>query len=162
MYTRILVPLDGSALAERAVSHASKIARAMGAELILAQFVQPPLGGAPEAGQSEEVRAIRDAGAEANAYLAGIAGRLSGEGCNSVRVEIREGAPAEGILGLAHNDDVDLIVMCTHGRTGLSKMLMGSVAEKVMLTTKRPVMLVKPERVRATRVDEADVFLSAH
>lgn len=162
MYTRILVPLDGSALAERAVSHASKIARAMGAELILAQFVQPPLGDAPEAGQAAEISAIRDAGAEANAYLAGIAGKLSAEGCESVRIEILEGAPAEGILGLAHREDVDLIIMSTHGRTGLSKVLMGSVAEKVVLTTKRPVMLVKPERIRAARVDEADVFLSAH
>jgi hypothetical protein len=52
--------------------------------------------------------------------------------------------------------------MSTHGRTGLSKALMGSVAEKVMLTTKRPVMLVKPERIPvAPHIDETDTFLGA-
>jgi hypothetical protein len=52
--------------------------------------------------------------------------------------------------------------MSTHGRTGISKLLMGSVAEKVMLTTKRPVMLIKPERSRTERIEEVDAILSAH
>ncbi|MBI5575831.1 MAG: universal stress protein [Deltaproteobacteria bacterium] len=59
--------------------------------------------------------------------------------------------------------DVDILVMSTHGRTGFSKVLMGSVAEQVMLTTKRPVMLVKPEKFPvAHHVDEGEVFTSAH
>ena len=162
MYTKILVPLDGSILAERALPHAGEIARATGAEVILLQVVRAPLGDSPEAGQAEENRAFQDAVAETRAYLGKIVANLSGEYNAKVRPEILEGSPAEGILGFAHKEDVDLIIMSTHGRSGVSKLLMGSVAEKVMLTTKRPVMLVKPERSRKERVEEVDVFLSAH
>ena len=162
MYTRILVPLDGSALAERALPHAGGIGRATGAEVILLQVVQAPLGDAPEAGQTEEDRAIREVAVEALSYLGTIAGKLKEEGSIKVRTEVLEGPAADGILGFAHREDVDLIIMSTHGRTGISKLLMGSVAEKVMLTTKRPVMLIKPERSRTERIEEVDAILSAH
>jgi nucleotide-binding universal stress UspA family protein len=162
MYARILVPLDGSALAERALPHAGGIARATGAEVILLQVVRAPLGDAPEAGQTEEDRAIRESVVEALSYLGKIAGKLDEEGSVKVRTEVLEGPAAEGILGFARREDVDLIIMSTHGRTGISKLLMGSVAEKVMLTTKRPVMLIKPERSRAERIEEVDAILSAH
>jgi nucleotide-binding universal stress UspA family protein len=162
MYSRILVPLDGSSLAERALPHAGGISRMTGAQVILLQVVRAPLGDAPEAGQTEEDRAIREAAVEALSYLGKIAGTLGEEGCTKVRTEVLEGAAAEGILGFAHGEDVDLIIMSTHGRTGISKLLMGSVAEKVMLTTKRPVMLIKPERTHAERIEEVDAILSAH
>jgi nucleotide-binding universal stress UspA family protein len=162
MYARILVPLAGSALAERALPHAGGIGRATGAEVILLQVVQAPLGDAPEAGQTEEDRAIREAAVEALSYLGTIAGKLKEEGNVKVRTEVLEGPAVEGILGFAHREDVDLIIMSTHGRTGISKLLMGSVAEKVMLTTKRPVMLIKPERSRTERIEEVDAILSAH
>ncbi len=162
MYARILVPLDGSALAERALPHAGGIGRATGAEVILLQVVQAPLGDAPEAGQTEEDRAIREVAVEALSYLGTIAGKLKEEGSIKVRSEVLEGPAADGILGFAHREDVDLIIMSTHGRTGISKLLMGSVAEKVMLTTKRPVMLIKPERSRTERIEEVDAILSAH
>ncbi len=162
MYTKILVPLDGSALAERALPHAGEIARATGAEVILMQVVRAPLGDTPEAGQEEENKAFQVAVAEARTYLGKTSEKLVGEWNARVRPEILEGSPAEGILGIAHKEDVDLIIMSTHGRSGVSRLLMGSVAEKVMLTTKRPVMLVKPERSRTERIDEADVILSAH
>ncbi len=161
MYTKILVPLDGSALAERAIAQAEQIAKATGAELILMQVVQTPLGKTPEAGETEELKALRESGAQARAYLGMVATRASGAGIKT-RFEVLEGAPAAGILAFAHNEDVDIIVMSTHGRSGLSKLVMGSVAEKVMLTTKRPVLLVKPERLHVEHIDEADVFLSAH
>ncbi len=161
MYTKILVPLDGSALAERAIVQAEEIARPAGAELILVQVVQAPLGQTPEAGQAEEEKAFRETAAQARAYLSMVATRVSGAGVRA-RFVLLEGAPAAGILGFAHDEDVDLIVMSTHGRSGISKVVMGSVAEKVMLTTKRPVLLVKPERLQVSRVDETDVFLSAH
>lgn len=161
MYTKILVPLDGSALAERAIVQAEEIARAAGAELILIQVVQAPLGQTPEAGQAEEEKAFRETAAQARAYLGMVATRVSGGGVRS-RFVVLEGSPAAGILGFAHDEDVDMIVMSTHGRSGISKLVMGSVAEKVMLTTKRPVLLVKPERLHVSHIDEADVFLSAH
>jgi nucleotide-binding universal stress UspA family protein len=162
MYTKILVPLDGSALAERALPHAGEIARSTGAEVILLQVVGAPLGDAPEAGQSEETRAFQEAVAATRTYLGTIAGKLAEEWGAKVRAEVVEGSPADGILGCAHRENVDLLIMSTHGRSGVSKLLMGSVAEKVMLTTKRPVMLVKPERSRTERIEEVDAFLSAH
>lgn len=161
MYTKILVPLDGSTLAERAITQADEIARATGAEVILLQVVQAPLAKVPEAGQAEEDNAIKEIAAGARAYLAMVASRVSADGAK-VRFEVLAGAPATGILGFAHKEDVDLIVMSTHGRSGLSRLVMGSVAEKVMLTTRRPVLLVKPEKVFVEKIDEADAFLSAH
>lgn len=162
MYKKILVPLDGSALAERAIHHATEIAKGTGAEVILLQVVPIPLARVPEAGQKEEETSIREVAARAKAYLERVAARPIKEGVKT-RVAILEGAADGAILGFAHNEEVDILVMSTHGRTGLSKALMGSVAEKVMLTTKRPVMLVKPERIPvAAHIDEVETFLSAH
>lgn len=162
MYKKILVPLDGSALAERAINHAAEIARGTGAELILLEVVQLPLSKVPEAGAKEEEKSIREVADEAKAYLNRIAARVIKEGTKA-RIAVLEGAVAGAILGFAHDEDVDLLVMSTHGRTGFSKALQGSVAEEVMHTTKRPVMLVKPERFPvAHHVDEAETFLSAH
>ncbi len=161
MYTKILLPLDGSSLAERAVSHAAEIARGTSAELILLQVVHDPLADAPEAGQQEESRAVAEVSALALEYLQRIAASLAADGIKA-RCAVLEGEPAAAILGLAHDENVDAIVMSTHGRSGFSKLIMGSVAEKVALTTKRPVMLVKPERVAVEHVDEVDTFLSAH
>jgi nucleotide-binding universal stress UspA family protein len=162
MYKKILVPLDGSALAERAVNHAVEIARGAGAELILLEVVQVPMAAVPEAGVTEEIKSAQEIAAQSKAYLNMVASRAAKEGVK-VRTVILEGAADGAILGFAHNEDVDIIVMSTHGRTGLPKALMGSVAEKVMLTTKRPVMLVKPEKFPVEHhVDEAETFLSAH
>jgi len=162
MYKKILVPLDGSALAERAINHAAEIARGTGAELILLEVVQVPLAKVPEAGRSEEEKSIQEVAAQSKAYLDRLASRVSKEGVK-VRTVVLEGAADGAILGFAHDEDVDILVMSTHGRTGLSKALMGSVAERVTLATKRPVMLVKPERIPlAHHIDEMDTFLSAH
>ncbi|HEY7586667.1 MAG TPA: universal stress protein [Candidatus Deferrimicrobiaceae bacterium] len=162
MYKKILVPLDGSALAERAITHAAEIARGAGAELILLEVVQVPLAKTPEAGSTEEIKSIQEIAAQSKIYLNMLAARVGKEGVK-VRTVVMEGAADGAILGFAHNEDVDIIVMSTHGRTGLSKALMGSVAEKVMLTTKRPVMLVKPEKVPvAHHIDETETFVSAH
>lgn len=158
MAAKILVPLDGSALAERAVEQAEKIAKALGYEVILFRVIQNPLAGAPEAGPAAEERATLDSIDEAYSYLKPIASRLEGNGIKA-RVEVGEGPPYAGILGLAHKEDVEFIIMSTHGRTGLTRALMGSVAEKVVYTTKRPVMLVKPEKIFASRTDEADAIL---
>lgn len=161
MYTKILVPLDGSALAERALTHAEKIAKGTGAELILMQAVGIPLADAPEAGPSEETKAFTEEVESARAYLESVAGRLRKEGL-PVRNVVARGAADSEILGFAHRENVDILVMSTHGRSGLSKLLMGSVAQKVMLTTKRPVMLVKPERIHTPRVEEVDTIVGAH
>jgi len=161
MKPKILVPLDGSKLAERAVEQAEKIAKALGHEVILFQVIRNPLASTPEVGPETEERATLDTIDTANAYLKSIASGLESKGIKT-RVEVGEGPPYAGILGLAHREDVDFIIMSTHGRTGLTRALMGSVAEKVVYTTKRPVMLVKPEKIFRARSDEAAAILSMH
>lgn len=161
MQMKILVPLDGSKLSERALTQAETFAKALGAEILLTRVVESPLATAPEAGPAVEETVAEETIGQARSYLDGIVSDLKGKGIQG-RAVVQEGTPYSAILELAHNEDVDFIVMSTHGRTGLSKAIMGSVAEKVVFTTKRPVMLVKPERIHKERVDEAAVIMSMH
>ena len=154
MYEKILVPLDGSTLAERAIRHAQEIARGSRSEILLLQAVNLPMPVVPEAVLAPDGRWLAEARTEAARYLEGIAGPLRKEGMR-VRTLLDERPPADAILHVATREEVDLIVMSTHGRGGLSRLLMGSVAESVFRATSRTVMLVKPERpVIATHPDE--------
>ena len=154
MYEKILVPLDGSALAELAIRHAQAIARGTRSEILLMQAVNFPLPVVPEAVLIPDAKWLTEAKKEAAGYLEGIAAPLREEGMR-VRTLLDERPPADAILHVAAREEVDLIVMSTHGRGGLTRMLMGSVAESVFRATSRTVMLVKPERpVVATHRDE--------
>jgi nucleotide-binding universal stress UspA family protein len=145
MYGKILTPLDGSSFSESALSHAVEIARSTGAELLLLRVVQDPLAAVPEAAVGAKPRAIYKRAISAYRYLQGLTARLGGEGIK-IHAKVLEGDPAATILCYAHRENVDVIVMGTHGRSGLLRMFWGSVAEKVALTTKRPVVLVKPDK----------------
>ena len=91
------------------------------------------------------------------AYLGKIAARLGAISVKS-RILVPSGEPYAEILAAAHKEDVDCIVMSTHGGTALARALLGSTAEKVVYTTKRPVFLVKPEKIHAARIEEGDIF----
>ena len=145
MYEKILVPLDGSALAERAIRHAREIARGTRSEILLMQAVTFPLPVVPEAVLMPDAKWLAEMKKEAALYLEGVAAPLREAGMR-VRTLLDERPPADAILHVATREEVDLIVMSTHGRGGLSRMLMGSVAESVLRATSRTVMLVKPER----------------
>ena len=154
MYEKILVPLDGSDLAERAILHAQEIARGTRSEILLMQAVNLPMPVVPEAVLVPDAKWLDEAKKEAARYLEGIATRLRDEGIR-VRTLLDERPPADAILHVATREEVDLIVMSTHGRGGFSRLLMGSVAESVFRATSRTVMLVKPERPAvATHADE--------
>ena len=145
MYEKILVPLDGSALAERALRHAQEIARGTRSELLLLQAVNLPIPVVPEAVLAPDDKWLSEARKEAAAYLEGIAAPMRNAGMR-VRTLLDERPPADAILHVAAREEVDLIIMSTHGRGGFSRLLMGSVAESVFRATSRTVMLVKPER----------------
>ena len=147
MFKKILVPLDGSALAERAIDQVEKMAQGSVAEVLLLKVVPSPLRKIPEAGQAEESKA----------YLEKIATRLGAISVKS-RILVPSGEPYSEILAAAHKEDVDCIVMSTHGGTALARVLLGSTAEKVVYTTKRPVLLIKPKEVLAAHLDEGEVF----
>ncbi|MBI3002372.1 MAG: universal stress protein, partial [candidate division NC10 bacterium] len=134
---RILVPLDGSPLAETILPVAEEWAKEGEAEVLLLRSVQARparSGGEREA----RVRAVE----EGEAYLKGIAARIERRGLPHVRWGVSEEEPAAAIAHAAR-DGVDLIAMATHGRGGLSRLLLGSVAEAVIRAAGVPVLLIR-------------------
>jgi nucleotide-binding universal stress UspA family protein len=150
MYRRVLVPLDGSALAERALAHAEQIA-APGGEIVLFQVlepetVMPPLGAGETATMREAERVVREmressarARRVAERYLEGVK-RLVRRDDVTTAIRVEEGHAADRITEAAA--DADAVAMSTHGRTGLAHLLMGSVAEKVVRHARVPVLVV--------------------
>jgi nucleotide-binding universal stress UspA family protein len=145
-YTKILVPLDGSALAEQALYSARSLADAMGAGLLLLT-VLPSLD---ESALVEEAAAIRRHDAQqsdmvraARTYLAGVARQLE-EARVPVQTKIVYGHPAEAILRIAAQERADVIAMATHGRGGLQRLWLGSVTLKVVQRAETPVLVIRP------------------
>lgn len=141
-HLRVLVPLDGSQLAERALPPATEIARATGGEVLLVHARAEPWAPveilmarpALEPGGTGEAR---------GAALAEVAARLSQAGVR-VAYEERTGPAEDVILDLARAKRAHLITMATHGRSGPSRAVMGSVADAVLRRTRIPVLLVGP------------------
>ncbi|GIK37257.1 MAG: universal stress protein UspA [Chloroflexota bacterium] len=135
VYRTILVPLDGSSLSERGLPMAATVAQATGAQLVLAQVVRTSAVDPGEAqGEAEE---------EVKRYLAGIASQLGEQGLR-VEITMPTGTPVEGILSELELRQADLVVMCTHGRSGLRRWFYGSVAEGVLARSPVPVLLARP------------------
>ena len=137
-YRTILVPLDGSALSERALPEATALAARSGARLLLlrvavANFVtrNDPLTGEPR---------LADLAAD---YLRDVAAR-AGDRSTAETIEAA-GEPGPVIGRVARERGVDLIVMATHGRTGVQRLWIGSVATKVVRSTDVPVLLVRAQ-----------------
>ncbi|HEX7518955.1 MAG TPA: universal stress protein, partial [Candidatus Deferrimicrobium sp.] len=158
MYEKILVPLDGSDLAERAIRHAQEIARGTRSEIILLQAVNFPMAVIPEAVLVPDDKWLDEAKKEAARYLEKVAAPLRQAGMR-VRTLLDERPPADAILHIATREEADLIVMSTHGRGGFSRLLMGSVAESVFRATSRTVMLVKPERPAVAMQPDEERYL---
>ena len=112
----------------------------------------------PEAVLVPDSKWLDEAKKEAARYLEGIAAPLREAGMR-VRTILDERTPADAILHVATREEVELIVMSTHGRGGLSRMLMGSVAESVFHATSRTVMLVKSEPLPAVAMADQELYL---
>jgi len=135
----VLVPLDGSPLAEGALDPAIGFGRE-GAKLIIIRAVETHV--APFADPTDaQVAAIQ----EAENYLAAVAMRARNAGVTDVETSVWYGPPVESIADAAHFRKVDLIVMSTHGRSGLGRLVLGSVAESVLRATSTPILLLRPE-----------------
>ncbi len=146
MYKRILVPLDGSALAEAALAPAMELARCMGAEIVLLRVMITPVY--EFIATEPMMTAVRVETREANtqevqSYLERVATTLGEKGAR-VRVQACEGPVADAILDYAESIHADLIAMSTHGRSGIARWVMGSVADKVVHAAPVPVLLVRP------------------
>ncbi len=142
MFNKILVTLDGSELSERAVAPALEIARKFESEVILLRVpvVEAQLALAYGMGMSYEPDLTRSQ-EEADSYLYSWKMKLISSGVN-VRTEVVSGTPADVILDVADADHADLVVMSTHGRSGLSRLMYGSVAESVLRSSAVPVLLI--------------------
>ncbi|OGC75958.1 MAG: hypothetical protein A2Z27_05160 [candidate division Zixibacteria bacterium RBG_16_50_21] len=152
MFARILVPLDGSALAEGSIPHAEMFARIFGSSLILLQVLDPT--SYQEMPNAVDPLRWQLRKAEADAYMQGIANRVRenlgeniilGEDEKKSRViyYVREGKAAENIIDFAHTENVDLLVICTHGLSGLSRWNISSVTHKVINLIYLPVLIVR-------------------
>jgi len=139
----ILVPLDGSALAESALGEAARLARAFGAPVILLHAIAPAddviRSGTMTIAVDEIWTAAR---AQALRYLDDVRTRPAWNGIVT-EVAVEMGSAAETILDFARVREVDRIVMATHGRTGLTRWVLGSVAEKVLRAASCTVVLVR-------------------
>lgn len=147
MYTKIAVPLDGSALAEKALPLAVKLAKSMNASLLLLRATEVPviLTDTPE----HELEFIKNA----EQYLEGVQKLLTDPAnephlpADRVQTLVAYGEKVREIAELAPFERCDLIVMTTHGRTGFSKLVIGSVAEKVLQKSNLPLILLRPDHV---------------
>ncbi|HEY8284850.1 MAG TPA: universal stress protein [Chloroflexota bacterium] len=147
MARTILVPLDGSEVAEQALPYACRLARQGGAEVVL-------LRAAPFAANSGKPSSpLRVTVRDAEDYLEALWYRLAGEGLR-VRTEVLHTAPARAITFTARREGVDLIIMSTHGYAGVQRFLRDSVAETVLRRTTTPMLFVRAsDHPSAPRVD---------
>lgn len=155
-YRKIMVPLDGSALAEAALPHATALARQSHAELTLFQVVPPvgdeqflPEGKRPLSWNDLDELQCRAIDAAMN-ELQALAINVQFQGITT-KPAVQIGEAAESIVDFANAHAIDLIVMSTHGRSGLQRWLMGSIANKVISAAHCPVLLVKATHERGSR-----------
>lgn len=142
MYKKILVPLDGSELSESVLSHVVAIATSCKVPEVVLTRVRDPL--------DKSVRDVMDADIaskldeayhdEADNYLKQIAADLIEQGI-AAKTVVLSGNPAEEIINYAQGGGVDLIIMSTHGRSGVSRWVFGSVADKVVRHSEVPILI---------------------
>jgi len=146
-YQTILVPLDGSSLAEQALAQATTLAGRAGAALLLVAAVPEPDGHVGRPGHDTQPRSRAAAARVAEAgrletYLGRTTAHLRAQGL-SAGTALPGGRAAEAILHAAETSGADLIVMASHGRSGLARLWLGSVAARVVQGATRPVLLVR-------------------
>jgi nucleotide-binding universal stress UspA family protein len=136
-FSKILVPLDGSQCAENILTMVEKLATDFKASIALLRvaYVHTFPGVDPT---EAEVTVVR----EAEKYLQGLEEKLKAKGFD-VGSHVRYGSEADEILDHASQPDIDLIVMSTHGRSGVRRWLLGSVAEKVLRHATKPIFLAR-------------------
>lgn len=153
MFKKILIPLDHSPLAEQAIGRAAAIARAHGAEIDL-MLVREPF---PFAGYADMPWAKDDSTYD-QAYLDAIAAELRSGAAVAVTSAVMRGAATEMIGVRARDVGADLIVMTSHGRTGLSRAWLGSVADAVVHRSTIPVLMLRAAETPSERMQAAVPF----
>jgi len=154
MYQKIMVPLDGSELAESVLPHVDAFMEAFDvSRVILVRVVEParqPSTGdfAPSPELIEQWEGARKSAARD--YLDEIAERLKHEGA-SVYSEVIVGRATESLVDYAERSGVDLFIIATHGRSGITRWVLGSVAEKLLRSASIPVLMVRASGTKTER-----------
>ena len=140
MFKHILLPLDGSSLAERVLPHAVALSNAFDAQITLLRVIHKE----SEDGQSNIINPMtwQMRKSEAEAYLNSIQNRLAENDIDS-EIKIAEGNPAQEIVEFARNEDVGLIILSSHGSSGVSAWNINSTVQKVLLRAFMPVMIIR-------------------
>ena len=154
MYEHVMVPLDGSQLAECVFAHLDTITKSCqpAPKVTLIRVVTPlklyggfEIGGVPEYISPEQIQRLEDDSKKnAQDYLAKQVSRLKEHGLTAT-AEVVFGMASESLTQFAGQNGVDLIVIATHGRSGINEWFWGSVAERVLKTSKIPVLMVRPD-----------------
>lgn len=143
---KILLPTDFSNYSAAATKYACELASRFDADLHLLHLLELHLSSTPDFGLGLALpRYINESRAAAEKSLAGVLDQNWSAGRRTVIQAVLEGSPKVEIIRYARKQDIDLIVLSTHGRTGLAHVIMGSVAESVVRTAPCPVLTVRPE-----------------
>jgi nucleotide-binding universal stress UspA family protein len=149
MYRKIMVPLDGSSLAECALEHAREIAQGCNIPVIeLVTVVKTFFWWESDITDPAIYQQVADdEKAKGQEYLKKEAAQLGKSGF-TVKTVILEGSAAEQLINYARDNGVDLILMTTHGRSGISRFALGSVTDKVVRAVSVPVLIIAPPGCR--------------
>jgi nucleotide-binding universal stress UspA family protein len=142
MYKRAVVPLDGSDLSAEILPFITQIAGPLDMEVVLLRVVEPMQPLAVESSRHIEVEDVEARLADARKYLAPFVQELADQGIRTL-MQVRRGDPVTEIVACATAVNADLIAMTTHGRSGLGRLLFGSVAEAVLRQAEVPVFLMR-------------------
>jgi len=146
MYRRILVPLDGSQLAECVLPHIETLDKLSKASVEIVHVIEPielPTRGGIALSIDDLKQIELHTKNDAENYLHGIVERLKLAGIKA-RSKILIGKAADRLVDYIHKSNFDLLIMATHGRSGISRWIWGSVAEKILHSSSIPVLLVRP------------------
>ena len=135
MYRHILIPTDGSELAEHAVTNGLSLAKSVGAKATVIIVHEAPVDATLSFLEQVEKHAVRVLNRAADAA------KQAGVPCDTMQVE--KGRPYQAIIAVASDRGCDLIVMSSHGRGGFSAVVLGSVTNKVLTHTKTPVLVYR-------------------
>ena len=158
MFKRLLVPLDGSRFSSRVLRYAIEIARRFGAEIILLQVIQPARPFVPTAGIVPDMvspttiritaqAAFMEDKSNATRARRYLSSKVRGIQSQDIKAsyQVVVGEPAQSILELSKKERVDMVIMTTHGRTGLKRAVMGSISDIVIRGSGKPVLVIRPK-----------------
>ncbi len=148
MYRKILIATDGSELAGMAVEHGTSLGKALGAEVLAVTVTEIwsalAIANEVERGDTNAVETYEAAAAKAaRRILDGVTAEAKKTGVEVRTIHVRDSGPADGIMETAKKEGCDLIVMASHGRRGIGRMLIGSQTAEVLAFSKVPVLVLR-------------------